>query len=243
MSRLLNCCVAAALSLPLAASADPVTVVTQTSGLVSIGNPTLSLLNMHPDDYDFDGPGAAFRLHIETTIDVDEAGVGFARDGMLVDPAAQVKVQFTVGDRKLSYAGPALTIVGFTPSDWYSQSVFFYVDGHEVKFENSVWSQPGVLGTDPLAARSFDATFGLSGHFGVGFVYDNPDRPGPYLGEGADAELASLHVISAVPEPAHTGMLLMGLITLGALVRRRDNATWVCQPSKGLLAFANPVHR
>lgn len=205
---------------PAAALADPVTISSKTTGMIVIGTPMLGTIDMHPPDDGFPSPGVPFLMQLESTFDTSASDVILRPDGTLIDPRTQVELLFTVGDRRLSFSGMGRSSVGMTAGGSYAHRVFLYVNGAEVQFQNIFEGPSRLFSGDLLALRDLSASDGLLGRFGASYNSDNPDRPGPDLGDGGPAGFASLQV-SAVPEPAYAGMFVTGLLALGAFVRKR----------------------
>lgn len=218
MIRSLTCCAVSVACLSAHANADPVTVISHTTGTVQISNPALGLIDVFPDDYDFEA-GAPFDLYMETSFDPASADIVTDYYGNPTDYSTHVHFTLRVGDREASYTGLAQATVGLSPTGYYRHTITMYYRGYDMTIGNTIFGPPGVLGTNPFALRSLDASSGASASFGVSLYPTNPDAPGSW-GDGATARFASLNVVSAVPEPRACALFMAGFVVLNAIGRR-----------------------
>lgn len=200
------------------AGAAPLSIVTHTSGTITFGSPALHLIDMMPDD---DASSAPFSLHLETAFDPDSPDV--VPDpfyGNPTDYSTEVYIRLSIGDRLLSYRGLAQASVKLDARGTYVHSVDLPYSWYDMTLSNYLHASPDVLGTDPFALRDLAGDVGLSGGFSITLWPENPDAPGP-RGDSADGTMASLQVISAVPEPNGPILLVAGLFVLGMWRRRQ----------------------
>lgn len=87
---------------------------------------------------------------------------------------------------------------------------------------------PQVMGTDPFALRDLAAGAGLSGSFDLALWPQNPEIA-IWWRDGADSQVATLQVVSAVPAPAAPALLAAGLLVLA--MRTRQQRKRPCCPA------------
>lgn len=200
--------------------AAPLNIVTHTSGTITFSSPALHLIDMMPDDDAFSAP---FSLHLETAFDPDSPDVvPDPAYGNPTDYSTDVYIRLSIGDRLLSYRGLAQASVSLDARGTYMHRVDLPYSWYDMTLSNYLHASPDVLGNDPFALRYLDGGAGLSGGFGITLWHQNPDAPGP-RGDSANGTMASLQVISAVPEPSGPVLLAAGLIVLSARMRRQCN--------------------
>lgn len=203
------------LAFPLAALADPVTVITHTTGSADVDPLVLSQLGL-------DGNTQAETLPYELTLrsTFDPVATLPTRGEWAMDTDSEVVIDFRIGGMHYHYTGRGYaTALLSTP---YGLGGDYY--HHEVRLPDAYFQQVA-FGT----ARSFGAGGALGdreiGTFSDGYVAistypTNPDAPGMWL-MGATPATYRLQVVSAVPEPAPYGLAAAGLLVLGWRQRMR----------------------
>lgn len=217
MIKLTKCLCMLALAMPLGALADPVAIVTRTSGTMTTNDTVMGWLGLAAP------PGLAilpYELTIRTVMDPQAPGFDGSRGYWVQqDNSAQLDVTLALGAQTYHYAGLGTAAVSGV-GDIYRQHIRYALPG----------SASGLL------IFQNDASIG-----GMNFGSDSPLHP-PQLGEvpstwayatvngvdhpGApDEEFASMtgdgkvFSVSMVPEPAQGALLAAGMATL--LLRTR----------------------
>jgi len=143
-----------------------------------------------------------------------EGAAGVAMYGLDLSPEEYGTEGSLVSQSFAALAGDTLTFDwSFSTLETLFQDRAFAVINGEV-FTLATLSAPGA------ASQSFSYTFGSSGAATLAFgVIDTVD----YLGVSS-LSVSNLQLVAAVPEPATTGLMLAGLVVVGAVVRRRNRA-------------------
>jgi hypothetical protein len=217
MSNVLNRCAAVVLMAPMLAMAEPFTIISHATGTIPAATYNRALAQLGFDVAEVDG--GPFELRLESVIDPDEFGVIVDSNGNPTDFSSAVELSLRIGDRVLPFKGDATASVSSYAGGYYTHSIRFQYDYYWTYLTLDLAS-PSFNGSDVLALRTLDSSNGLTGTFSILNFPTNPDAPGMWEFR-TNASHVSLQVMSAVPEPAQSGLLCAGLLLLAAPIRRR----------------------
>lgn len=212
--------------LPAVALAEPVTVVTHSSGVAYINPSALDgLQRTNPPNAD----ESPYELTLSSTF--DWSGPLPARGEWASQPDSQVVIDFTLGDLAYHYAGEgsssAILSTQFgSDGDRYQHEIWLDPPGpgygYALKFEQVLVGPSDSFGTGGALTRGVTAWTGTGSNFSF-TAYRSNDEYTLAFPMGGDATAFSVRVTSPVPEPAAYALLAAGLLTLG-LRRRRNSA-------------------
>jgi hypothetical protein len=203
------------LVLPVVALADPVDVISRSSGMM-VPNPVTQ------NRFDMELPGYSegtlpYQLTISSTFDPDTALYSRGIEAWNFDSV--VSISLVLGTATYHYAGTGTTFL----------RLFAAADGaegeeHQISFvppespSDTVWVAHYLNGLAPAtglwAPRDVHVGPDGSGITEFSTIPNNPDAPG-YFSTSTHAGAMSLQLVSAVPEPGAPDMLAAGVITLG----------------------------
>lgn len=226
MRTFLTCLTAALCLSSPSAGAAPVIVTSHTTGTIVIGSPALFILGLELDASMYDAP-LPFSLRLESVFDPDAPDVYQDPWGNPTDYSTDVSFNLSVGDLALSYTGQALTSLGLSSRGNYVHTIDLPYWTYDLTLSNFLSGPPHVMGSNPFALRDLDAGAGLSGSFDLALWPQNPETS-IWWGDGADSQVATLQVVSAIPEPAAPVLLAAGLMIVAA--RMRQQRKRLCSP-------------
>lgn len=207
------------------AMAEPVTVVTRSTGTTYVDPAALEALQPG-NDISYASP-LAYELTLSSTF--DWSGPLPEREQWAGQVDSDTVIDFRVGDLHWQYAGTASgNAVLYTPSfsggDGYQHEIWLdpsdTTHGYALKFEYFLIAPAGSLGPGgPLMQLVVDGT-GMQPRFAFTAYRSIPEYTFAYR-MGADAGTFSLMVLSPVPEPAQWVLLVTSLLAGTLALRRR----------------------
>ena len=215
-------------ALPVAASADPVTVVTRSTGTVSVNPTVLSALGW---DYTGNENELPYTLRLSSTY--DWTGPLPARDDWASGYDNQVVVDLRIGSYDYHYAGTewSNTILftsyvlgddGYEHEVWTNPNPDAY--GYSFNFTHAFFGPAGSMGPGgALTPRLIEQSASNRGFLDVTAYYSNDEYTFSFPLSGA-VDSFSVEVTSPVPEPAPFALLAAGVLTLGLRPRMKKGA-------------------
>jgi hypothetical protein len=219
MTRLTASCACILLALPLAASADPWTITSRTTGMADPNAIVLGHLDI--DDFDnVQGGPLPYEMRISTLFDPTEPDAW----GRATDDTAGIWLYFRIGDAEFYFTGEGRSTVQATLDGYYSHEVGLRNGSYVLSLANILQAPAGALGADAFTPLQLDSGDELSGAMRIDSYPANPDAPG-FWSMSASGEFASLNVLSPVPEPLPLAMLATGLFGVGLRMGWRGRNT------------------
>ncbi len=207
------------LALPLAVAAEPVTVVTHSTGIASVHPSVLHALGQEdfPDEYEL-----PYALTLTSTF--DWTGPLPGRDDSVSRYDADVVIDFRMGALNYHYAGKGWSTASlYTPlsigGDSYWHDIWIVPNpgsyGYSFDFEQALRGPAGSMGPGgALTPGSFASGGSTDGYLGITAYYSNDEYTFAFPMSG-DVSSFSVQVSSPVPEPAPLILLAAGMLTLG----------------------------
>jgi len=199
------------------AAAQPVRITSQLSGDLLFQNPIVLQQIGHGDFFSFTGDSMPFDLSFSALVDptkvvLDSAGQVAAYD-------ADVAVTLVMGGATSRFNDTSATVWIGSDAAGYRMQARFNLDSYVASFTTWMRGSPGSFAGPALAPQAVVQGSGMSSAVEITTYPPHPDIPYSWS-TGSPGSAASLHIVSAVPEPANVAMLSMGLLALAGARRR-----------------------
>lgn len=224
-ARMITALMAPLLLAVTAAMAEPVTVVTRSTGTTYADPGALYALSPG-NDIPYASP-LAYELTMSSTF--DWTGPLPERGEWASQVDSETRIDFRIGDLHWQYAGTASgSAVLYTPfsagGDGYQHEIWLDpsddTHGYLMKFEHFLIAPTGSLGPGGTLTQNVIDGTGMQGRFVFTAYHINEEFSTAYR-MGDDAGTFTLMVLSPVPEPAACGLLAIGLLALSLHARRK----------------------
>lgn len=208
-----------AASLPLAASAAPVTVITHSAGTVADVDSAIMTALGAPG---FPTGTSTYSLTLQSNFDLDLNDYTGDSSSMYVR-GALITMTLTMGTFTVEKTGIGTTqlYLDAVNKDSYAQHAFFRDAFSNQYMSFSMWHNavPGSIGGNVLEPRELTGDGVGSGGIGIDAILTNPESDIIFSMYG-EASHSTVSVVSSVPEPAEWAMLAAGVAVIAARRRR-----------------------
>ncbi len=208
-----------AATLPLAASAAPVSVTTHSAGTIDFVDDAIMNALGAPN---FPTGENTYELTLTSTFDLDVDEHSGNNTSMYVR-GALITMTLTMGTFTVEKTGIGTTqlYLDAATNNSYSQHAFFREAFSNQYVSFSTWhhAAPDSLGGNVLEPRELTGEGAGSGGMGIDSILTDPDSGIIFSMYGA-ADRSTVSVVSSVPEPAEWAMLAAGVAVIAARRRR-----------------------